>query len=151
MLEKCHKWIIYQKNAADKVATADKINNCLLSEYLQSKIGFLFWISMSLDSPDFRMLKILIMYWGGSILFVHPVDQGEIKYDSHSRLKLWDKVDNLTEPLSCFCFLRILRFYRLAFLDKRKTFIFHTVSNKKTHLSDFETCVFHVYLRHYLS
>ena len=33
MLEKCRKLIMYQKNVADKIAIADQVNNCLLSEY----------------------------------------------------------------------------------------------------------------------
>ena len=54
MLEKCHKLIIYQKNAANKIATADQVNNCLLSEYLSSKIVFPFELA-SLYIPYFRM------------------------------------------------------------------------------------------------
>ena len=60
MLEKCPKLIIYQKIVADKIATADQVNNCLLLEYISSKIVFPFELA-SLDSPDFRLQEFFVL------------------------------------------------------------------------------------------
>ena len=56
MLEKCYKFIIYQKKAADKVATADQVNNMypIVGIPFHVKLVLSFKLA-SLDSPDFRM------------------------------------------------------------------------------------------------